>query len=155
VSIKHLILSYALTIGMLHIAIHIICLCESVTEYFKRQQKRKQHTACIVLVVPTLLCESETCSLIKRSENERQSTVRKLQRNLIVCTARFTEIVTLHRIQDGRLSKPFWVSTYKLEDIMIHLLNNDLKAKHICKTMLGKPKKMNKTDLTIYNLRIF
>lgn len=54
---------------MLHTAVHIICICESVTKDFKRQSKRKQHTACIAVVVPTLLFGSETCSLRKRSEN--------------------------------------------------------------------------------------
>jgi hypothetical protein len=84
---------------MLHTADHIICICESVTKDFKRQSKMKQHRACIVLVVATLLCGSETCSIRKRSENERQSTARKFQRNLTVCTARFTEVV--HRLNNG------------------------------------------------------
>jgi hypothetical protein len=48
---------------------------------------------------------------------------------------------------------PFWVSTDKQEQKMINLVNSDLKAKHNCKSMLEKPKKMNKKDLTIYNLR--
>jgi hypothetical protein len=77
---------------MLHTAVHIIPICESVTNDFKRPSKRKQHTACIVLVVPTLVCGSETCSLRKSSKNERQSTVRKYQRNLRIWTARFTEV---------------------------------------------------------------
>lgn len=75
---------------MLHTAVHIICICGSVTKDFKRQSKRKQQTACIVLVVPILVRGSETCSLRKRSKNERQSLVRKCQRNLTICTARFT-----------------------------------------------------------------
>ena len=41
----------------------------------------------------------------KRSENERQSTVRKFQRNLTVCTARFTEVVYPNQIMDARFSK--------------------------------------------------
>jgi len=88
---------------MLHTAVHIIC--ESVTKDFERQSKRKQQTACIVLVVPTLLCGSETCSLRKRSENERQTTVRKFQRNLTVCTARFTAVVHPEGIMYARFSK--------------------------------------------------
>jgi hypothetical protein len=71
----------------------------------KGNQKGKKHTACIVLVVPTILCGGETCSLRKRSENERQSTVRKFQRNLTVYTARFTEVVHPDRIMDVRFSK--------------------------------------------------
>jgi len=90
---------------MLHTAVNVIYICESVTKDFQRQSKRKQHTACVVLVVPTLLCESETCALRKRSEIERQSTVRKFQRNLTVCTARFTEVVHPDQIMNARFSK--------------------------------------------------
>lgn len=131
---------------MLHIAVHIICKCASVTKDFKRQPKRKQHTACIVLVVPTLLCGSKTCSLTKRSENEKQTTVRKFQRNLKVCTTRFIEVIHLDWIWDGRLSKS--------------ILSKHLKARRdndkTCEQwsegqtqLSGKPKKMNKTDLKI------
>lgn len=45
------------------------------------------------------------CSLRKRSENERKSTVRKFQRNLTVCTARFTVVVHPDWIMDVRFSK--------------------------------------------------
>jgi hypothetical protein len=44
---------------MLHTAVHIIHIHGSVTKDFKRQSKRKQQTACIVLVVPTLPRGSE------------------------------------------------------------------------------------------------
>jgi hypothetical protein len=42
---------------------------------------------------------------LKRSENERQSTVRTFQRNLTVCTPRFTEVVHPDQIMDARFSK--------------------------------------------------